>query len=219
MKNTLLSVFVITFSGFCQAQSPEFKEVIKHYIKEITLPVSVIHTLPVQDTVDRALLNKVLFDQQDQRAKFYSIDDSLYRVTTYGRIDEDSFDWTDASGAVTIEKSLTPKAYAIGHVPLSESYHALVTKVVGVEVTYFDLYLFDKQGELLSLVNLYESEYENLGEVNNIAKVPMRSSISKDGIIQRHEERFSVIADRKYQLQSDGRFKVINQKIEGEYEP
>ena len=219
MKKTFLFVFIITFGSFCQAQSSEFKEVIKHYAKEIKLPISAIHTLPIQDTVDRALLNKVLFDQQAQRAKFYSIDDSLYRVTTYGRIDEDSFDWTDASGAVTIKRSLTPKAYAIGHIPLAKSYYALVTKVVGVEVTYFDLYLFDKQGKLLSLVNLYESEYENLGEVNNIAKVLMQSSITKDGIIQRHEERFSVIADRKYQLQPDGRFKVISQNIEGEYEP
>ena len=217
-----LSIFVITFSSFCQAQSSEFKEVIKNYAKEITLPVSAIHTLPVRDTVDKALLNKVLFDQQAQRAKFYSIDDSLYKVTTYGKIREKPSrwgTWKDASRTERIKREFVAQAYAIGYIPLSESYHALVTKVVGAEVTYVDLYLFDQQGKLLSLVNLYEAEYENLGEVGNIAKVPMQSSITEDGIIQRHEERFSVVADRKYQLQSDGRFKVISQTIEGEYEP
>ena len=222
MKKLFIYSYLHTVYAFCMAQSSDFKELVKLYDTELKLPIELVHSLPVQDTVSRSLLNRVLFDHQSERAKFYSIEDSLYRVTTYGRISEKPFDyetWKKEDGEVKWYREIfTPKAYAVGYIPISEVYHALITKVVGTEVTYYDLYLFDKQGILRSLVNLYEAEYERIGQPENISEVYMQSSITKDGVIKRHEERFNVTTDREYQLQSDGYFKVIHENIEGEFE-
>ncbi len=224
MKKLVAVIYLCVAGGFCcEAQSDEFQNLVNQYYTKLALPIASVNTLAAQDTVDRSLLNKVLFDQQSGRAKFYSTNDSLYRATTYGKIDEGVFDyetWSKEDGKVKWhQQTFVPKAYAIGNIPLAAPYHALITKVVGAENTYIDLYLFNQQGTLLSLVNLYEAEYEKLGNTDDIAQVFMQSSISQDGVIQRHEDRFSVVTDRKYRLQPDGYFKVIDQRIEGEYEP
>ena len=222
MKVVLIASYLYIVCSFCTAQPSDFKELVSLYRTELKLPIKSVHSLPVQDTVSKSLLNRVLFDQQPERAKFYSIKDSLYRVTTYGKISEGNFDYKtwkkEGEDVVWYKKTFVPKAYVLGYISINEEYYALITKVVGAEVTYCDLYLLDKQGTLRSLVNLYEAEYEGLGEPDKVSKVYMQSSITADGVINRHEERYNVTTDRKYQLQPDGYFKVINQNIEGEFE-
>ena len=59
---------------------------------------------------------------------------------------------------------------------------------------------------------------ESSGEPSKIANVYIMSTITENGTIEWKEDRFNV-KTTQYQLQSDGYFKVIKQRSEGEFEP
>lgn len=216
----VLSFFMILFCRI-SAQNIELIEIKKYYETKIEIPIVSFIDLPVSSEVNIHLLNKLILEIQDERAKFYSVNDSLYNVTTYGKIPEKSMkwrSWADDTKTKRIEKEFNTKAYSLGFLDLNKNYDVLVTKVIGFEKTYIDLYLFDKNGKLKSLINLFEAKYERNGDPSKFECVLIQSSITKDGIIKLKEDRFNVKTKRDYQLQSDGYFKVISQVSEGEFE-
>lgn len=221
MKKILILNVLFAFYCSCNAQSEKFYKFTESYKKEIKLP-AVASELDNLVVVDNAILNNLLFDKQEDKPKFYSYGGKLVNVTTYGKIPQEPMrwrTWADESQTRRIEKSFDTKTYALGKIDLNEKYHIWATKVVSFQTTYIDLYVFDKNGKLKSLVNLYEAEYESIGEPSNVANVYITSTITKDGTIKWEENRFNVKTSREYQLQSDGYFKVVKQESEGEYEP
>lgn len=206
----------------CIAQSVELSQLAVNYRNEIKLP-TVASELDNRVVVDKALLNGLLFGAPEEKAKFYASNGKLMNVTTYGAIVEKPFEyetWEKINGEVKwFNKSFDTKAYALGHIALDKNYHVWVTEIIGFQKAYIDLYVFDKNGKLKSLVNLYEAEYESSGEPSKIANVYIMSTITENGTIEWKEDRFNVKTTREYQLQSDGYFKVIKQRSEGEFEP
>ncbi len=225
MKRIIVLIILVTLLIPCIAQSEEFHKLNSSYAKnKINLPFSVINiTISKPVLLDNALLNVLLFDKQEERAKFYSQSGKLFRVTTYGRIDTDPFEyetWKKENGETKwYTVSFETKAYALGHIDIDQNYHIWITKVIGVQVTYIDLYVFDKDGKLKSLLNLYEEEYESFGKLSQIANIYITSTIMENGTILWKEDRFNVKTTREYKLQPDGYFKIIEQKVEGEFEP
>jgi hypothetical protein len=222
MKKILVINMLFVFCCSCIAQSKEFRQLEDSYKKEIKLP-AVTSEINSAILIDKKLLNNLLVNKQDEKAKFYTINGELFNVTTYGKVDEKPFEyetWKKENGEVKwFNKSFDTKIYALGSIDLNEKYYVWVTKVVGFQKTYIDLYVFDKSEKLKSLVNLYEAEYESNGDPSKIANVYITSTITEDGIIKWEENRFNVKIKREYQLQSDGYFKVVKQESEGEYEP
>lgn len=222
MKKILVLNLLFLLCYSCIGQSEELSQLSDSYKKEIKLPI-VVSELENHILVDKTTLNILLYDKQEEKAKFYANNEKLIKVTTYGKIDEKQFEyetWKNVDGEVKwFNKLFDTKAYSLGHITLDKNYHVWVTKVIGFQKTYIDLYVFDKNGKLKSLVNLYEAEYESSGDPSNIARVHISSSITKDGTIKWEENRFNVMTKREYQLQSDGYFKVVKQESEGEYEP
>jgi hypothetical protein len=203
------------------AQSDELSKLSDNYKKELKLPLLAAE---VNDriVVNKTLLNSLLIDKQEMRAKFYSSNGKLVYVTTYGKIPQTPLKWetwTDESHTKRVEKSFDTKAYALGNIAFNKNYHVWITKIVGFQKTYIDMYVFEKNGKLKSLINLYEAEYESNGDTSKIANVYLKSTITGEGTIKWEENRFNVKTTREYKLQPDGYFKVTKQEIEGEYEP
>lgn len=221
MKKILVLNMLFAFCCLCIAQSEEFNKLANSYKEEIKLPI-VVTNINNKVLVDKNLLNSLLFDKQEEKAKFYSSSGKLVNVTTYGRIPQEYFEfetWKKENGEVIwFNKSFDTKAYSLGYISLDKNYYVWVTKVVCFQITYIDLYVFDKNGKLKSLVNLYEAEYESSGEPSKIANVYITSAITEDGTIKWEENRFSVKTTREYKLQPDGYFKVMKQESEGEFE-
>ena len=223
MKKTIVFILVmISFVSCSKAQDVDFEEFLSHYIRKIPLPIEDTYELAGKDTISSKLLNKFLFEKQKERAKFYSIDDTLYRLTTYSKVPERPFEyeiWKKENGKVVwYDTSFITRVYPIGQLHLSNNFHLLINKIVGYEYTYYDLYVFDKKGKLLSLVNLYEEEYHQPGNPGKGSNIYLTSSITKDGIIKWHQQRFGITTDREYKLREDGIFEIISQKQEGEFE-
>jgi hypothetical protein len=221
MKHTLIIVtlFILYFTSF--AQSEQHIKLAEKFKNGIKLP-AIVSELKPHIEIDKALLNSLLFDNQTNKAKFYAYNGNLFNVTTYGRIPLEPMKWrtwADESHTKRIERSFDTKTYALGQVPIDENFHVWITKIVGFQKTFIDLYVFNKTGELKSLINLYEVEYESSGEPSEIASVYISSTIAEDGTIFWEENRFSVKTVREYKLQPDGYFKVVKQESEGEYEP
>ena len=111
--------------------------------------------------VDKALLNGLLFGARKKK-QVLSSNGKLINVTTYGAIVEKPFEyetWEKINGEVKwFNKSFDTKAYALGHINFRQNYHVWVTEIIGFQKAYIDLYVFDKNGKLKSLVNLYEAE-------------------------------------------------------------
>lgn len=222
MKKFLVLNILFVLCCSCIAQSEEFNQLRDSYKKDIKLPV-IASELDTFVMVDKGLFNDLLFDKQVEKAKFYTNNGKLVNVTTYGKIDEKPFQyetWEKVNNDVKwFNKSFDTKVYSLGHISIDKNFQVWINKVVGFQKTYIDLYVFDKNGKLKSLVNLYEAEYESNGEPSKVADVYITSTLTEDGTIIWKEDRFSVKTTREYKLQPDGYFKVVNQESEGEYEP
>ena len=206
----------------CGAQDVTFSDFIKAY-NNLTLPVKEISQLHVQETINPKTWNKLAFDIQSERAKFYGTNDSLYKLTTYGRIPEEPFGyetWKKENGEVIwYEESFDINAFPIGRVDYPGGYIGLVNKVIGFEKTYYDLYVFNQVGKLLSAINLHERRYKENGDPDGeIEAVYLKSNITKDGQIVWHQERYGVTTDRTYELMNDGYFRIVKHKSEGEFD-
>ena len=217
-----ISLLFAAVTSNLQAQDIKFSDFAKQYDK-LGLPVEEVSKLQTNKIIDPVDWNKLVFDNQMERAKFYGTNDTLYSLTTYGRIPEEPFDyetWRKENGEVIwYDTSFEIKAYPIGRINYPEGYIGLLNKVVGYEMTYYDLFIFDQKGKLLSAVNLHERQYKNNGEPEGeIKAIYLKSSITKDGHIQWYEERYGVITDRVYKLMVDGYFKITSQKSEGEFD-
>lgn len=217
MKTLFIVTFLISVQFSLYSQSTEFKKLLNSY-PELSLPINKVSNIQGKDTISAKLVNKILFPQQEERAKFYTLSDTLINVTTYGKIIEGPYSYKTVekkNGEVELkDKKFITKVYPLGKLPVSDKYHLLITKVITVRTTYIDLYVFNKKGKLLSLVNLYEADHDI--DVTNL-KVTLTSKITKDGIIKWHQEKYGVTTDRKYKLMPDGYFRVIKQEQEGEF--
>jgi len=205
-----------------QAQDIKFSDFIKQY-NEIELPVEDVSKLHTNKTIEAVAWNRLLFDNQAERAKFYGTNDTLYRLTTYGRIPEEPFDyetWRKENGEVIwYDVLFNIKAHPIGRIDYPGGYIGLLNKVVGFEMTYYDLFIFDKEGDLLSGVNLSEKKYKKNGEPEaGIEATYLKSKITDEGNIIWHQERYNVHTNRVYKLMPDGYFKIVEEKTEGEFD-
>jgi hypothetical protein len=205
----------------CQAQGFKFSDFLKQY-KKLELPIEEVSELHTNQTIDPVVWNKLVFDNQAERAKFYGTNDTLYRLTTYGRIPEEPFDyrtWVDKERTKRSVKYFDIKAHAIGRINYPAGYIGLLNKVVGFEMTYYDLFVFDEEGNLLSGVNLSEQQYKKNGEPEaGIEATYLKSKITEEGNIIWHQERYNVTTVRIYKIMPDGYFKIIEEKSEGEFD-
>ena len=218
-KKLLLGFFVILFCHV-SAQKEELIELEEYYKNEIKIPIISFIDQPINGEIKVCLLNKLILEKQNERAKFYSKGDTLYNITTYGKIPEKSMKWrtwADETKTKRVEKEFQTRAYSLGFLNLDKNYYAFVLKVVGFEKTYIDLYLFDKSGKLMSLINLFEADYVKNGDPSKFANIIIQSSLTEDKIIKWQEDRFNVKTKRDYKLQFDGYFKIINQISEGKF--
>ena len=216
-----ISLLLGAVTSNLMAQNVGFSDFIKQYDK-LEFPIEEVSDLNTDKTIDPVAWNKLVFDNQAQRARFYGTNDSLYRLTTYGRIPDKPFDyrtWLNKERTKRGIKYFDIKAHPVGSIDYPGGYIGLLNKVVSFEKTHYDLFIFDQKGKLLSGVNLHERQYKNNGEpAGETEAVYLKSSITKDGSVQWHEERFGVTTDRVYKLMPDGYFKIVEEKTEGEFE-
>lgn len=219
-------LLVLIMIGYtCNAQSEKlqiFNQVYEYYPK-VSLPVKDMLSLKMDETIDASLLNRLLFDLQEEKAKQY-VNDTLFRITSYGKINEEPFNYSDSKEEdgewIEVEVSFPIKVYSLGRIEFKNNHVGLITRVVGFMTDYIDIYLFDKStGELKSLINAFEASHEYNGHPEEgYEAVYNTSEITENKQIKWHQERYNVTTDRKFDISPDGYFRVIYQKSEGEFE-
>jgi hypothetical protein len=226
-QKLLVLVLFIFLAGICQVQAQSekqqiFLEVYKHY-PEVSLPIKNMLSLKNEDTIDAKLLNKLLFELQDGRAKHY-VNDTLYRITSYGKIREEPFTYMNSKVEnekwIDIEVSFPINVYPLGRIDFGNNHVGFITRVVGFMTDYIDIYLFETStGKLKSLINAFEAVHAHNGyPEEGYEAVYNTSSITEQKQIKWHQERYSVTTDRVFDVSPDGYFRVIYQKSEGEFE-
>jgi hypothetical protein len=226
-QRLLVIVLCVILTGICQAQTQSekqqtFLEVYKHY-PELSLPIKDMLSLKREGTIDAKLLNKLLFDLQDARAKHY-VDDTLYKITSYGRINEEPFEYNTFKRVngerIRYDTAFPINVYPLGKIDFSNGHVGLVTQVVGFMTDYIDIYLFEEStGKLKSLINAFEAAHVRHGyPEEGYEAIYNTSSITEEKQIKWHQERYSVTTDRVFDVSPDGYFRVIYQKSEGEFE-
>jgi len=214
-----LTFLLLNHNG--KSQEREFEKFVSAFNKTISLPIEDISLLTGNDSISSRDYNIQMFDNQPERAKFYGINDSLYKVTTYGRVSENGTKintWADESRTSRISVVFYTKIYAIGNIALNELFKSYIVNVKGYDFFYYDLLIFNNEGRLISLVNLYEAEYKRPGDLSKGLKIFLTTKITKEGIIEWHQERSGVTTDREYKLREDGILEIISQKVKGEFD-
>ena len=222
-----LASCIALIGSTCRAQTlserkQTFLEVVKHY-QQVSLPIQDMLSLKKESSIEAPLLNKLLFDLQEGRAQHY-VNDTLYRITSYGRISEEPFTYSDSKEEegqwVDFEVSFPINVYPLGKINLDNNHVGLITRVVGFMTDYIDIYLFEiSTGKLKSMINAFEASYARHGHPQaGYEAVYNTSSITEDKQINWHQERYGVTTDRTFDVSPDGYFRVIYQHSEGEFE-
>lgn len=226
-NNRTIIIFLICtiLISICNAQSERkevFNEILQSYA-EVSLPIKDFLSLNTENTIDAKLLNRLLFDLQDGKAKHY-VKDTLYRITSYGRISEEPFNYTDSKKEgdewIDFEVSFPINIHALGKIEFIDDHVGLITRVVGFMTDYIDIFLFKKStGTLKSMVAAFEAKHEYHGHPEEgYEAVYNTSTITEDRQINWHQERYGVTTDRIFDVSPDGYFRVIFQKQEVEFE-
>lgn len=99
--------------------------------------------------------------------------------------------------------------YLNGLLDLSDNYYTIIVTEETHEFINVGLYNFEKKGEMLSAIRLLEY---SKGEEGQIVYTITKSSINEEGQIHQRTEADFII-DRKFKLDSDGHFRVIEEEI------
>jgi hypothetical protein len=116
-----------------------------------------------------------------------------------------------------ILKIVKPKVYAVGQLQLNPNYALLITKVEGLEIAYYEIISFTKDGKRLSGVLLFmyhkKSIFEDVPEL-----IITKSSIHKDGLVEWENQDRGLTVKRQYKFRDDGYFEILNEESSGKYE-
>lgn len=198
-----------------------FKEFADLFNNTISLPTNSEELLNVDyskcPVIDCELYNFIVIKNQKERAKRRTILGEDFIVTTYGFDDCSSSSISYNDGTKEVDEEFYAKKYALGYIE-NNKYDLFIVRDRSVTNTIIDLYVFDKDGVILSFVSLYEDEGFNSERKERIDTVYIRSKISNIGTVNYEENRYGVNVKIDYQLQDDGVLKEIKKLITGQYE-
>ena len=226
IAQTISTVVVALTANLTMAQNTTetftFKEFADLFQKnKIELPTSSDELLKMDYSkypiIDCELYNYIVIRSQKERAKRRTILGEDFIVKTYGIDDCSPSSISYNDGTKEVDEEFYAKKYALGYIE-NNKYNLFIVRYRSVTNTIMDLYVFDKDGVILSFVSLYEDEGFNSERKERIDTVYIRSKISNNGIVNFEENRYGVNVKVDYQLMDDGVLKDIKKLITGQYE-
>ena len=170
--------------------------------------------LSARPQIDCEMYNWFILNGQKEKARRCNIEGKYFNAS-YGLIKCEPEDYSNAT--LKISGSYTNKIYATGIIN-HQNYKIFVTRVECRRNTFIDLYIFNRSGEFLSMLCLYEDEGVNYSSEIPIEDVFISSHVSSDELIHYEENRYGVNVKIDYQLMNDGVLKEIKESITGQYE-
>lgn len=222
MKKIIFSLLVLVQCTACNSQN-KFEEFVKNF-KVLKLPIKDIQRITSNDTLSGQLTNDIIIRNQKKKPQYVDTNDNLIRVEKYyGLYPEEPNDYlTDIKNkkGEWVEKRFYfyPEIKAIGKLNLNEDYTTLIIKVVGFETTFYDLWNFTEEGEVLSVICLFWGLRDNAPENKNVTYTIVTSEITDEGLIKWHENADGLETFRTYKLNEQGYFEIIKEEQKGEYE-
>ena len=209
IKYFVATLFLFYVSIELNAQS-SFDKLIES-LPSYRLPVD-IEKIDKRDTISTERHNKIFLNYPRKPKKirpfFYGIDDAIKSDGNVGRLSE-SFDYLDQHDKeVTYYNKVFPMALLV----LSDKYFSVILRKEVFDFISIDLYNFDSEGILLSAIKLFEYSKWPLSESGKIQHAIIESNINQDGTIHQRTEADFII-DRKFILDPDGHFRVIEEEI------
>jgi hypothetical protein len=192
--------------------------------KNITLPLENIGELKTRDTLKGVRTNDILIRNQYKRPNYIDKIAQLQVVKKYyGLYPETPMSYSKIiknDEGIFVGKQLYfhNKINPIGRINLNDDYITLLIKVIASETTFYDLWNFDKNGYVLSVVCLFWGMRDNGMEDEQVTFVIVDSMINKEGEIIWHENSDGLETFRTYILNKDGYFQIINEEQKGEME-
>ncbi|MDO4230484.1 MAG: hypothetical protein Q4C98_11775 [Capnocytophaga sp.] len=192
----------------------DFYRFIERFNQKISLPIENIEKRVNQDTISAKWVNEVVIHRKKEHPKYISVQ-GKYEITKefYGLYEEEPYYYTLVTDSGDKEMVFYPKIYPIGRVYLKDNYISLIVKSYGFESTSYDLWNFDKEGELLSIVCLFLG-YRSDSQSPEVTYVAAKSTIDKEGVIDFNFDYSDLIIHRVYRLNEDGYFKILEEQIE-----
>ena len=213
MKKTILSFLIITCCNACFSQT-KFKEFVNEF-EILALPLNNIPTLNKRDTLNGKFTNDIIIRSQNKKPQFLNKDGNIEIIKHYyGLYPEEPLKYGYRGEQLFFHSKITP----IGRVSLDENYISLIIKVVDVESTFYDLWNFSKDGEVLSVVCLFWGLRDAGPRGEEVTFIIVNSEISIDGNVIWHENDNGLETFRTYELSENGLFKIIREEQQGEYE-
>lgn len=204
---TTLLLFCISLEMNAQSKFTYLTERLPSYESSVDL-----EKLTKQDTLSIEAYNEVFLNYPRKPEKirpfFYGIDDTKKSDGNVGRLGK-SFDYIDHRGR---EATYYNKVFPIGILSLSKEYFSIVLRKEVFDFISVDLYNFDRKGILLSAVKLFEYSRGPLSQGGEVQYTIISSDVSQEGIIHQQTEADFII-DRKFILDPDGHFRVIEEEI------
>ena len=202
--STISVVIAMLISTMSVAQTYSFDEFASLFQKnQILLSTSADELLKIDtlkcNQIDCDLYNWIIQKGQKEKARRCNIDGEYFHAA-YGMLSQ--YDY---------------HIYALGYIQHNK-YNIYVVRVESHDVSFIDMYIYNKNGEVLSMLCLYEAEYSYFNNIQNTYKVYIRVQLPSIKLIHYEENRYGVNVKIDYQLQDDGILKEVAKSIIGQYE-
>jgi len=219
LKILMFTTYILVVSETCSPK-PSFDEFIENF-PPINLPLRKISELTSKDTLSGKLINELFFHTQKEKPKYVDKEGNINIVNTYvGLYPDEPFKYTTDKKIdgkwIEFDHYYYSKIRPIGQVSLNKNYVTLLIKVVGFETTYYDLWNFTKDGDVISVVCIFWGMRDNGPIDEKVTYTIVDSHVTTDGNITWNEKIDGLITSRVYSLNSEGFFEIKKEEIIGE---
>lgn len=212
MKKIVISLLLTSQLAFSQTS---FEELIK-LSPLIELPIENILYHPTLGVLNDDFMNEFLFKKDKQQNKIYP-----KNYNEKGELIE-----------VSHYRFFNGVNKVVGRINISDDFHVLVFKKPSEMWDEYVLYTFNKSGEMLSFIELFNgektfkckgfkpSDYMRVKQEDcyYFSTEGVRSNISKEGILNTHFENRGYNRYNTWEFTKEGYLKLINRRQEGEFD-
>ncbi len=181
----------------------------------IDLPINDAHKLTGRTSLNIENINSLFILSQNRL--YYLKNDKKVFDQYFGQIMEETAEYDYESEGKNINVSFRSQVYSVGRLTLSKDFYSIIIKVIGMEITYYDIYNFSKEGELLSFLPLFIG-YRSAPHIDVVNYITVTSTINDQGIIKWHENIDGLETFRTLKLDNNGYFEILKEEKRGESE-
>jgi len=213
---------IIFILGCTRQHHQKFSPLLDKFVPT-KLPIDSIPSINTPDTLSVKFFNDLVWNLQPKEKQDGKVilakpkifkDGKLLEMSGFGKVDEEPTNYQTADGK---QGKFFAKVYPVARINLHKNFISLIVKTYNLEMGYYDIYNFTKDGKRLSAIPLFTYVHDKMLE-DKIDHVVTHSSILKDGSIVWSEYNRGLTTNRVYRLRDDGYFEIIKEEKIGKFE-